>query len=54
MTSLNAFKNALQALTTTVVKAEAAQGADQVAEIQNTLRKGMAVQFDAPLAQSVA
>ena len=28
MTSLNAFKNALQALTTTVVKAEAAQGAN--------------------------
>lgn len=27
---------------------------DQVAEIQNTLRKGMAVRFDAPLAESVA
>ena len=26
---------------------------DQVAEIQNTLRKGMAVQFDVPVAESV-
>ena len=44
MTSSNAFKNALQALTTTVVKAEAAQGSD--ATVFEALRAASVAQWN--------